>query len=78
MSHPKVLKTHLQRQAVIYVRQSTPRQVVQNLESQKRQNNLQQRAQRFGWLPAKCLVIDDDQGISAAHSQNRAGYQRLI
>ena len=78
MSHPKVLKTHLQRQAVIYVRQSTPRQVVQNLESQKRQYNLQQRAQRLGWLPAQCLVIDDDQGISAAQSQNRPGYQRLI
>jgi len=78
MNHPKVLKTHLQRQAVIYVRQSTPRQVIQNLESQKRQYNLQERAQTLGWSPGQCLVIDDDQGISAAQSQNRPGYQRLI
>jgi DNA invertase Pin-like site-specific DNA recombinase len=78
MSHPKILNTHIQLQAVFYVRQSTPRQVFQNLESQKRQYNLQQRAHRLGWLPVQCLVIDDDQGISAAQSQNRPGYQRLI
>jgi DNA invertase Pin-like site-specific DNA recombinase len=78
MKHAKVGKSHLQRQAVIYVRQSTPRQVAQNLESQKRQYNLKQRAVELGWPAEQCLIIDNDQGISAAHSQNRPGYQRLI
>jgi DNA invertase Pin-like site-specific DNA recombinase len=78
MSQNKVLSTHLQRQAVIYVRQSSPQQVELHSESRKRQYQLVERAQGMGWLEAQCLVIDDDLGISGAQSHNRPGYQRLI
>jgi DNA invertase Pin-like site-specific DNA recombinase len=78
MSHPKLQDTHLKRQAVIYVRQSSPQQVEHNLESQKRQYQLVDRAQAMGWPPDQCLIIDDDLGLSGAQSQNRPGYQRLI
>jgi DNA invertase Pin-like site-specific DNA recombinase len=63
---------------VIYVRQSSLQQVEQNRESQRRQYQLVERAQALGWPTARCLVIDDDLGISAAHSANRPGYQRLV
>jgi len=78
MSHPKVQSTHLDRQAVVYVRQSSLQQVEEHLESQKRQYQLVERAQALGWSTAQCVVIDDDLGISGAQSANRPGYQRLI
>lgn len=78
MSHAKIQVTHQQRQAVIYVRQSSLHQVEQNRESQRRQYQLVERAQTLGWPAARCLVIDDDLGVSAAHSANRPGYQRLV
>lgn len=78
MSHPKIQDTHLKRQAVVYIRQSSPHQVEQNQESQKRQYQLAERAQALGWPTGQVLIIDDDLGLSGAHSQNRPGYQRLI
>lgn len=78
MNHPKVQLNHVQRQAVIYVRQSSPQAVEQHLESQKRQYQLVERAQALGWPAAQCVVIDDDLGISGAQSHNRPGYQHLI
>jgi DNA invertase Pin-like site-specific DNA recombinase len=77
MSHSKVRPTHLKRQAVIYVRQSSPQAVEERNESQQRQYQLVERAQQLGWAAAQCVVIDDDLGISAAQSYNRPGYQRL-
>ena len=78
MTQSKVQPHHQQRQAVVYIRQSSLRQVQQNKESQHRQYQLTQRAQALGWPEARCVVIDDDLGISGAHSANRPGYQRLI
>ncbi len=78
MNPTQVLETHQERLAVVYVRQSSQYQVEHNLESQKRQYQLVDRAQALGWLPDHCLVIDDDLGISGAQSYNRPGYQRLI
>ena len=78
ITNQKVTESHLKRQAVIYIRQSSPLQVEQNQESQKRQYQLVERAQRLGWSATQCVVIDDDLGISGAHSANRPGYQRLI
>ncbi len=78
MTHPKIQPSHQQREAIIYVRQSTLRQVEQNQESQKRQYQLRERAQSLGWPAARCVVIDDDLGLSGASSNNRPGYQRLI
>jgi DNA invertase Pin-like site-specific DNA recombinase len=74
----KVLSHHLKRQAIIYIRQSSPLQVEQNIESQKRQYQLVERAQKLGWSAPQCLIIDEDLGISGAQSHNRPGYQRLI
>ncbi|MGO8950887.1 MAG: recombinase family protein, partial [Ktedonobacterales bacterium] len=76
--HPKILGTHLHRQAVIYVRQSSQYQVETALESQRRQYHLAEWAEQLGWPHARCLVIDEDLGISGAHSFNRPGYQRLV
>ncbi len=78
MSESKITPAHLQRQAVVYVRQSSMLQVEKHQESQKRQYQLEQTAQALGWPAAHCVVIDDDQGISGAQSHNRPGYQKLI
>jgi DNA invertase Pin-like site-specific DNA recombinase len=78
VSQSKILPSHLQRQAVVYVRQSSLQQVEQHTESQKRQYQLVERAQTLGWSPGRCAVIDDDLGLSGAQSHNRPGYQRLI
>jgi len=78
MNSLQVLETHRKRLAVVYVRQSSPYQVEHNLESQKRQYQLVDRAQALGWPVDRCLTIDEDLGISGAQSANRPGYQRLI
>ncbi len=76
--HPKILELHRKKLAVIYVRQSSLYQVEHHLESQKRQYQLTDRAQQLGWAAARCIVIDEDLGISGAQSFNRPGYQRLV
>src|SRR6476620_4069600 len=78
MSATKLQPTHLNRLAVVYVRQSSPLQVERHQESQRRQYQLAERAEALGWPGQRCLVIDDDLGISGAQSANRPGYQRLI
>ncbi len=78
MSEHKIQERHRQRLAVIYVRQSSLLQVEHHAEGRDRQYQLVERAQRLGWPAARCLVIDEDMGISGAHSHNRPGYQRLI
>ncbi len=78
MNQSKIQPTHLSRQAIIYVRQSTPMQLELNRESQQRQYQLADRAQLLGWPSQRCLVIDDDLGLSGATSTNRPGYQRLV
>jgi DNA invertase Pin-like site-specific DNA recombinase len=78
MTHPKVKTTHLDRKAVIYVRQSSLQQVEHHLESQRRQYQQVELAQALGWSEARCEIIDDDQAISGSQSYNRPGYQRLV
>jgi DNA invertase Pin-like site-specific DNA recombinase len=77
-THPKILEIHLKRLAVIYIRQSSPLQVENHLESKACQYQLTERAQFLGWKAARCVVIDEDSGISGAQSFNRPGYQRLV
>jgi DNA invertase Pin-like site-specific DNA recombinase len=72
----KVKPEHLQRRAIIYVRQSTPEQVRSNLESQRRQYGLADRARQMGWTDIQ--VIDEDLGLSGATAANRQGFQRLV
>ncbi len=73
----KVQPHHLDRLAVVYVRQSTPKQVLDNRESTDRQYQLVDRAVALGWRPDRILVIDDDLGRSG-RTADRAGFQRLL
>jgi DNA invertase Pin-like site-specific DNA recombinase len=66
---------HLGRRACVYVRQSTPGQVQNNLESQRRQYALVDRARSLGWQDID--VIDDDLGISGSGT-HRPGFERLL
>ena len=77
MTQPKIKTSHLQRKAVIYIRQSSLHQVLEHGESKRRQYQLVELAQSLGWAETDCEIIDDDQAISAAQSYNRPGYQRL-
>ena len=63
---PKIQPWHLDRLAVVYVRQSTAQQVAENKESTDRQYGLVNRAIELGWPPDRILVIDDDQGKSGS------------
>ena len=74
----KIGPRHRDRLAVVYVRQSTPQQVVMNRESADLQYQLRQRAVTLGWAGDRVLVIDDDQGISGKSVENRPGFQRLL
>ena len=76
-SHNKVTAAHLARQAYLYVRQSTLRQVFENTESTKRQYGLRERAVAMGWPLERVVVIDSDLGQSGADS-DRAGFQKLV
>jgi DNA invertase Pin-like site-specific DNA recombinase len=77
-AHAKVTASHLKRDAYLYVRQSTVRQVFENEESAKRQYALRQRAVALGWPLERVIVIDTDLGQSAASSTDREGFQRLV
>jgi DNA invertase Pin-like site-specific DNA recombinase len=74
----KIEKRHRSRQAYVYIRQSTPQQVVEHLESQALQYQLVQRAQRLGWTEGQIVVVDEDLGRSAVGSRQRSGFQRLV
>src|ERR1043166_9884031 len=69
----KILPQHLQRLAVVYVRQSTPHQVLEHRESTRRQYALADYAVALGWPRERVLVIDEDQGQSGKSSDGRAG-----
>ena len=75
--HRKVRAEHLQRNAFVYVRQSTSRQVLDNAESTKRQYALRDRAVALGWPIERVHTIDGDLGISGRHAENRDGFQQL-
>jgi DNA invertase Pin-like site-specific DNA recombinase len=72
----KIHAQHLERKAILYVRQSSPYQVVHNLESQKLQYAMEVRLRQLGWQEIE--VVDDDLGRSAAGSVTRAGFERKV
>lgn len=74
----KVAASHLKRDAYLYVRQSTLRQVLENTESTKRQYALRERAVALGWPMERIIVIDHDLGQSGASAADREGFQRLV
>jgi len=78
MNSPKVLPQHLERQAYVYVRQSSQRQVEEHLESQDLQCQLAHRARALGWSESQIVVVDDDLGKSAATTTGREGFQALV
>jgi DNA invertase Pin-like site-specific DNA recombinase len=74
----KIRPQHLDRLAVVYVRQSTPRQVLENRESAEMQYALARRAVALGWPEERVWVIDEDQGLSGQSAEGRMGFQRLL
>ena len=76
--YQKVTASHLERDAFLYVRQSSLRQVFENTESTKRQYALRDRAVSLGWPIERVHVIDSDLGLSGASAQARDGFQHLM
>jgi DNA invertase Pin-like site-specific DNA recombinase len=74
----KIQSEHLKKLAIVYVRQSSPQQVLENRESTARQYALAQYAEYLGWPTDRVLVIDEDQGQSGKSAENRVGFQRLL
>src|SRR3954451_24738255 len=72
----KIKPHHLERKAVLYIRQSSAYQVSNNLESQKLQYAMQARLRQFGWQEVD--IVDDDLGRSAAGTVHRAGFERMV
>ena len=74
----KISSSHLERNAYLYVRQSSLRQVYENTESTKRQYALSERALALGWPADRITVIDTDQGQSGSNTVNRDGFKKLV
>lgn len=74
----KVQARHLERLAVVYVRQSSPQQVHEHRESGRLQYDLRGRAAALGWPEDRVIVIDEDQGRSGRTAAGRPGFQRLL
>src|SRR3954447_520966 len=77
MKSELIQPTHLARKAIVYIRQSTPAQVVSNQESLRLQYALMQRARDLGWREADVDVIDADLGLSGASAVQRQGFKEL-
>jgi len=78
LTSSKICASHLDKLAIVYVRQSSPQQVLENRESTARQYALADYAQILGWPAERVVVIDEDQGQSGTRADNRSGYQRLL
>jgi DNA invertase Pin-like site-specific DNA recombinase len=74
----KIQKGHVERQAIVYLRQSSPRQVEKNRESAVNQRALKERLLELGWKKNQIVIIDEDQGRSGAETAGREGFQRLV
>src|SRR6266581_2545573 len=69
---------HLSRRALLYIRQSSLKQVIHNTESAIRQYDLRGRAIALGWASDQITVIDIDQGHSGASAADREGFQQMV
>lgn len=74
----KIQPTHQERQAIVYIRQSDPKQVLKNRESGFNQRALRGRLLELGWKKHQVVVIDEDQGQSGKETTARAGFQSLV
>jgi DNA invertase Pin-like site-specific DNA recombinase len=77
-SASKIQQRHLDRLAMVYVRQSSPQQVLENRESRERQYALAQFAQRLGWPAERVVIVDDDQGHTGKIVGKRSGFPQLM
>lgn len=77
-SSSKVTATHLDRKAYVYVRQSSPQQVLHHAESRRRQYQMVDWVQQVGWPQERVVVIDEDQGKSGAVAKSRRGFEQLV
>ena len=73
----KITSSHLSRQVVVYLRQSSAAQVEHNRESTERQYALVGKARNLGWSDDRIIVIDEDLGLSGSGSVARSGFARL-
>ena len=73
-----VQPNHVQRQAVVYVRQSTPHQALNNQESLQMQYGLDERAVELGWKSDDVRVVDSDVGRTGSNAKGRRGFQELV
>ena len=74
----KIQPTHRERQAVVYIRQSDPKQVLKNRESGFNQHALRERVIELGWNKHQVILVDDDQGQSGKEASARGGFQALV
>src|SRR5271167_4780861 len=73
----KITASHLSRQAIVYLRQSSAAQVENNRESTERQYALAGKARELGWPADRIVVIDEDLGLSGSGFVARSGFARL-
>lgn len=78
MNSELITSKHLNRKALIYIRQSSPHQVLTNQESLRLQYALQQKAQELGWRQSDIEVIDADLGLSGSTAEMRTGYKEVL
>jgi DNA invertase Pin-like site-specific DNA recombinase len=69
---------HLIRKAIIYIRQSSPHQVLTNQESLRLQDALRERAMELGWRPEEIEILDGDLGLSGTATHYRDGFKELL
>ena len=74
--NPKISPDHLKRRAIVYIRQSSPGQVIHNQESQRRQYGLADHARQLGFQQVE--VIDEDLGRSGSGQVERPGFEHLV
>ena len=77
MTETGILPAHRQRQAFVYIRQSSPAQVEHNTESTRRQYALAARAEALGWHPDRITIVDEDLGLSGQSADQRDGFNSL-
>ncbi len=75
---PKIQPRHRDRWAIVYVRQSSPQQVLEHRESAALQYALRERAIAWGWPAERVRIMDQDQGITATTADGRGGFQELL
>lgn len=78
MNPEQMTPVHHARLAYVYIRQSTPQQVLHPTESQRRQRCLVHRAVDLGWPKEQVVLVDEDLGQSAARTQQRTGIENML